>query len=130
MVVTSPSRAVKSTLPPATVKYVVVVVAGSVAAARSTLLPSSTRGSRSWGFALCLFWLLTYYGLLSLGKALGDKGVLPPTPALWLPNVAVGSIALYLFTRAMRESPLAMTAALDRAFAWVGRSMMRSRTAR
>jgi lipopolysaccharide export system permease protein len=95
-----------------------------------TLLPSSTRGSRSWGFALCLFWLLTYYGLLSLGKALGDKGVLPPTPALWLPNLAVGSIALYLFTRAMRESPLAMTAALDRAFAWVGRSMMRSRSAR
>jgi lipopolysaccharide export system permease protein len=95
-----------------------------------TLLPSSTRGSRSWGFALCLFWLLTYYGLLSLGKALGDKGFLPPAPALWLPNVAVGTIALHLFTRAMRESPLAVTSKLDSAFAWAGRNMMRLRSAR
>ena len=95
-----------------------------------TLLPSGTRGSRSWGFALCLFWLLTYYGLLSLGKALGDKGLLPPAPALWLPNVAIGAIAFHLFLRAMRESPLLMTTKLDSAFAWAGRNMMRLRSAR
>jgi len=42
------------------------------------LLPRSVRAGRSWGFTLCLFWLLTYYALLSLGRALGDKGLLHP----------------------------------------------------
>ena len=56
---------------------------------------------------LCLFWLLAYYVLLSFGKALGDKGSLPPIPALWLPNLTIGCIALVFFHKAMRESPLA-----------------------
>jgi len=90
-----------------------------------TLLPRSVRASRSWGFALCLFWLLTYYGLLSLGKALGDKGIVWPAPALWLPNFVVGSISVHLFLRAVRESPLLMMAKFDAAFAWVGKVMNR-----
>jgi lipopolysaccharide export LptBFGC system permease protein LptF len=84
-----------------------------------TLLPRSSRASRSWGFALCLFWLVAYYVLLSLGKALGDKGVLPPVPALWLPNFLVGGIAVFLYTKAVRESPLALQTRLERAWAWV-----------
>jgi lipopolysaccharide export system permease protein len=95
-----------------------------------TLLPRSARGSRSWGFALCLFWLVTYYGLLSLGKALGDKGILQPVPALWLPNVVVGAIAVHLFTRAVRESPLLLAAKLDTAFAWAGKNANRLTRAR
>jgi len=71
------------------------------------LLPRASRASRSWGFMLCLFWLLAYYVLLSFGKALGDKGSLPPIPALWLPNLTIGCIALVFFRKAMRESPLA-----------------------
>jgi lipopolysaccharide export system permease protein len=70
------------------------------------LLPRSSRANRSWGFMLCLFWLLAYYFLLSVGKALGDKGLLPPIPALWLPNMTIGFIALIFFRKAMRESPL------------------------
>ena len=89
------------------------------------LLPRSARASRSWGFALCLFWLLTYYALLSLGKALGDKSILHPVPALWLPNLAVGGIAVYLFTKATRESPLLLITKLDAAFAWAGRYLDR-----
>ena len=84
------------------------------------LLPRSARASRSWGFALCLFWLLTYYALLSLGKALGDKGILQPAPALWLANLVVGAIAVHLFTKAVRESPLVLLTKLDTAFAWAG----------
>ncbi len=85
------------------------------------LLPRSARASRSWGFALCLFWLLTYYALLSLGKALGDKDLLHPVAALWLPNLVVGGIAVHLFTKAVRESPLLLLTKLDAAFAWAGR---------
>jgi lipopolysaccharide export system permease protein len=87
-----------------------------------TLLPRSARAGRSWGFALCLFWLLAYYALLSLGRALGDKGLLHPVPALWLPNLVVGGIAIHLFTKALRESPLLLLTRLDAAFSWtVGR---------
>lgn len=78
-----------------------------------TLLPRSTRANRSWGFMLCFFWLLTYYAFLSLGKALGDKGVLPPIPALWLPNIVVGGVAVHFFRKACRESPLRFQAGLE-----------------
>jgi hypothetical protein len=62
---------------------------------------------------LCFFWLLTYYAFLSLGKALGDKGVLPPIPALWLPNIVVGGVAVHFFRKACRESPLRFQAGLE-----------------
>lgn len=89
------------------------------------LLPHSARAGRSWGFLLCLFWLLTYYGLLSLGRALGDKGLLHPVPALWLPNLVVGGIAVHLFTKALRESPLPLLTKLDAAFTWTGQRVGR-----
>jgi lipopolysaccharide export system permease protein len=89
------------------------------------LLPHSARAGRSWGFLLCLFWLLAYYGLLSLGRALGDKGLLHPVPALWLPNLVVGGIAVHLFTKALRESPLQLLTKLDAAFTWTGQRVGR-----
>lgn len=90
-----------------------------------TLLPRSSRASRSWGFALCLFWLVAYYALLSLGKALGDNGVLHPVPALWLPNVLVGGIAIFLYTKAVRESPLYLQTRFDSAWSWAARHLTR-----
>ncbi len=50
-----------------------------------TLLPHTSRSGRSWGFLLCLFWLLAYYLLLSLGKTLGENELLHPMAALWYP---------------------------------------------
>lgn len=81
-----------------------------------TLLPKSVRANRSWGFMLCFCWLLVYYLILSLGKALGDKGLLHPVPALWLPNVTVGGIAVYFYRKALRESPLGLQTWLERAW--------------
>lgn len=78
------------------------------------LLPRASRASRSWGFMLCLFWLLAYYVLVSLGKALGDKGHLQPVVALWLPNLTLSCIAWAFFRKAMRESPLAFPAFASR----------------
>jgi lipopolysaccharide export LptBFGC system permease protein LptF len=85
-----------------------------------TLLPHTSRSGRSWGFLLCLFWLLAYYLLLSLGKTLGENALLHPMAALWLPNFVVGSIAVQLFYKAVRESPLALAAKWDNAFSWAG----------
>lgn len=70
------------------------------------MVPKSSRANRSWGFALCLFWFVIYYALLSLGKALGERGTLPPILALWLPNLVVAVIGWQLFRKAQRESPL------------------------
>jgi lipopolysaccharide export system permease protein len=85
------------------------------------LMPRTARTNRSWGFTLCLFWLMTYYSLLSLGKALGDKSILHPIPALWLPNVVVGGIGAHFFKHALRESPLLMPKGLERAAASAAR---------
>jgi lipopolysaccharide export system permease protein len=85
-----------------------------------TLLPHGARTGRSWGFLLCLFWLLAYYLLLSLGKTLGENDWLHPMAALWLPNLVVGGIAVQLFYKAVRESPLALAARWDDAFSWAG----------
>jgi lipopolysaccharide export system permease protein len=78
------------------------------------LLPRSNRANRSWGFMICLFWLMTYYALLSLGKALGEKNIVHPFPALWLPNFVIGAIAVHFFRKALNESPLALPTGMAR----------------
>jgi lipopolysaccharide export system permease protein len=70
------------------------------------LVPRHSRASRASGFMLCLFWLVAYYALLSLGKALGEKSLLHPFPALWLPNIAICAVATWFFRKALHESPL------------------------
>jgi len=62
-------------------------------------------GGRFWGLVSCLFWLLLYYALLTTGKALGEREMLPPLLALWLPNILVGLVAVHFFIKAVRESP-------------------------
>jgi lipopolysaccharide export system permease protein len=85
-----------------------------------SLLPQGGRTGRSWGFFLCLFWLLAYYLLLTLGKTLGENGLLHPAAALWLPNLVVGGLAVQLFLKALRESPLALPDKWETAFSWAG----------
>ena len=91
------------------------------------LLPRSSRAGRSWGFAICLLWLLVYYTLLSLGKALGDKDILHPVPALWLPNLVVGGIALHFFAKALRESPLLLQTKFETGLVWMAQRMAQLR---
>lgn len=86
-----------------------------------TLLPRTSRANRSWGFMLCLFWLMAYYALLSLGKALGEKNFLDPIPALWLPNVVIGVISIHFFRQALRESPLFLPRVIEKTAASAGR---------
>jgi lipopolysaccharide export system permease protein len=79
----------------------------------SVTLPTRSRVSRPWGLVLCLFWFVVYYALLSLGKALGEGEIIPAAFALWLPNLVVGLIALYIFKRAVDESPLSLQTKLE-----------------
>lgn len=85
----------------------------SLLGASLVMVPTRSRASRSWGFALCLTWLLVYYGLLSMGKALGEREVLPPAVALWLPNIVVGLVGIRLFQKALKESPFLIQSKLE-----------------
>lgn len=69
------------------------------------LVPQRSRTSRSWALTLCVFWLLFYYTLLSAGKALGEREIIPAALAAWLPNLAMGLVALYFFRKALHDSP-------------------------
>lgn len=93
-----------------------------------SLLPRTSRANRSWGVGLCIAWFVIYYALLSLGKALGDKGILHPLVALWLPNIIVGLISLHLFRKAMRESPLLLQTQSDAVTLWFGQRLARFRS--
>jgi lipopolysaccharide export system permease protein len=77
------------------------------------MVPTRSRASRSWGFALCMSWLLTYYALLSLGKALGERQMLPAVLAAWLPNIVLTLIALHFFRKALKESPFLIQTKLE-----------------
>ena len=101
--------------------------AGGRVTLRSSLfkehLPRTSRANRSWGVALSIVWLLVYYALLSLGKALGDKGILSPGLSLWLPNIAITLIALHLFHKAVRESPLLLQVRFEAGVHWLAQRL-------
>jgi len=54
----------------------------------------STRRSSGLGLGLILF--LAYYLLLSAGWVFGEAGKYPPVIGMWVPNIVMGSIGLYL----------------------------------
>ena len=69
------------------------------------LTPGRPSAGRSHGVASCLAWLFAYYALLSVGTAMAENGKIPPGLGLWLPNILVGLISIYLFIRTLKESP-------------------------
>ncbi len=85
------------------------------------MVPTRTRASRSWGVAFSLCWLLVYYALLSTGRTMGEREILPPVLALWLPNVVVGLIAIHLFRKALNETPLLIQTRLEDFFSYLKR---------
>jgi lipopolysaccharide export system permease protein len=62
-----------------------------------------TRSARSHGFAVSLVLIFAYYILLSAGQGLAEHAIVPAAIGLWLPNVALGTLGLFLFRRAGRE---------------------------
>jgi len=54
---------------------------------------------RSYSFGLGLFYILFYYLLLSAGLVFCKTGVYPAVIGMWLPNIVIGSIGLFLFVK-------------------------------
>jgi lipopolysaccharide export system permease protein len=74
-----------------------------------------TRSSkRSSGLVLGLTFFLFYYLILSFGLVFGETGLYPPVIGMWMPNIIIGALGIYLLIKAAREEPVRLTALTDR----------------
>ncbi|MBW1712331.1 MAG: LptF/LptG family permease, partial [Deltaproteobacteria bacterium] len=68
----------------------------------------ATARTKSRGIILGVLAFLSYYLLYSGVRGLGDKGLLPPWAALWLPNVLFVCLTVYLTIRTANERSWAL----------------------
>lgn len=61
-----------------------------------------SRGARSWGILICVIAVFSYYMLLSAGDFLAEKGSLPASIAIWIPNAVFAVAAVVLLWRSRR----------------------------
>jgi lipopolysaccharide export system permease protein len=66
----------------------------------------SRRGGRSSGLVLGLLFFLLYYVLLSTGMVFGENGSYPPVIGMWVPDIVMAALGLFLLVRAAREQPV------------------------
>jgi lipopolysaccharide export system permease protein len=66
----------------------------------------SRTSKKSYGILIAMFFFLAYYLLLSAGWVFGETGVYPPAIGMWVPNLVMGGIGLFLLARAAGERTL------------------------
>ena len=69
---------------------------------------------RNFGLVMGLAIFTVYYVLLSAGWSFGETGDYPPALGMWMPNIIIGAVALYMLRQAGREAPLGFKALADR----------------
>ncbi|MFW6011753.1 MAG: LPS export ABC transporter permease LptF [Desulfosalsimonas sp.] len=65
---------------------------------------------RSAGLGIGLVCFLLYYLILSAAMVLAESGRYHPAPLLWLPNIVMGGLGVYLLVKAANDSPAALSA--------------------
>jgi len=60
-------------------------------------------GGTGKGFALAVLIAAIYWALMSVGKALGKSGALPPLESAWLANMAFGLGSIAILYRMQRR---------------------------
>lgn len=66
----------------------------------------SKDAKRSFGIILGLLVFLVYYVILSAGWVFGEAGIYPPIVGMWMPNIVVGALAVYLMFMTANERPI------------------------
>ncbi|MDD2334952.1 MAG: LPS export ABC transporter permease LptF [Geobacteraceae bacterium] len=77
------------------------------------------RSGKSSGFSVCLAVLLLYYIVLSIGKSLGQRGIVSPAIAMWIPNLLFISMGIYLFKKTAAEQKIPIFDLPKRIIVWV-----------
>jgi lipopolysaccharide export system permease protein len=81
---------------------------------------------RPWAIILGGAVFFIYYLFLSLAFSLGERGALPPIIGLWLPNIIVGLIGIYLFRMTYLERELTWLIRLKQVVGWLIERVRRS----
>src|SRR2546428_162177 len=76
------------------------------------------RGGRWAAFVALLPVVLFYYVALTLGEQMANTRRIPPWVAMWGPNIVVGGVGLYLLWSNLKERPIPVVVAVQRA-AWL-----------
>ena len=58
---------------------------------------------KSYGIGAGLICFLFYYIILSVGQVFGETGSYPPVIGMWLPNIVIGGLGLFLLYRASND---------------------------
>ncbi len=58
---------------------------------------------RSFGLGLGGIFFLLYYFLMAIGVILGENGTVHPGIGMWLPNIVLGGIGIFLLIKASKE---------------------------
>lgn len=61
---------------------------------------------RNWGISMGLAVFLGYYLMFSAGLSFGETGRYPPALGMWMPNIVLGIIGVYVLIQTNREAPL------------------------
>jgi lipopolysaccharide export system permease protein len=77
------------------------------------------RGTFGAGASLSLGFFLLYWTALIQGERLADRGIVDPLAAMWIANVVIGILGIYLTIRTARES-------LTLDFSWLQRWVPKS----
>ena len=68
------------------------------------------------------FFFILYYVLLSIGFVFGESGLYPPLLGIWVPNLVIGGIGIYLLKRKFNDRPVL----LDKLFGTLRRKFVRT----
>jgi lipopolysaccharide export system permease protein len=77
------------------------------------------RAGKAAGFSIGIGVILFNYILFSIGKNLGQKGLLHPAVAMWVPNLVLLGIGLYLFKKTADERKIPVFQLIPSIAGWV-----------
>jgi len=81
-------------------KIAIPVTCIIIAIFAAPLVVGAPRGGNAFGVAVALPTAIVFLVLVQLSRTLGSGGLIPPTVAAWLPNMAFAALGLYLMRRA------------------------------
>ena len=69
----------------------------------------SSRSGKSGSFAMCVFVIMLYYIGLIFTQNMGNVGILEPYFSVWIPNIILLGITLYIAYKMQKELPFKLT---------------------